>query len=496
MSNEAMTLKRQQGAAAIYLVFLLIPLFAMVFLALDGTRYIQKKNRLADATEAASLAISMANCDDRDYETQLAKDYISSYVRNIKEISQVKIERTEEIDNYPLSDGSYEEREYTQYRVSAKTEHSSWLHSALIPSFNETEMLANRAVARAYPKYLGDRDVDIVFVSDFSGSMKGSRINSLKDAITQVSNEILIPRDGETQVRNRVALVPYNMRVVEGGSDRSICMTQLKYRNPSGKTSSSYTDYESINWREWANQSYSKVSSCANSSRKCNGLPGPRADARTIKSVVNDSSQKWPDSSNWIDYSRSVDQVFTQSPDHVQHHPSEERLYSSSMCNGRFWTIPLTNQKAQIMKVNSMSPDGGTSVYQGLLRGAQILDQGRPVNPNEEEEKGYTKRLKMLLIISDGKEDPYRDTFSNLVNAGVCTKIRERFNDGDLPLHMGVIGVQFSASGQNAFKKCVGEENIIDVGNLDDLIQEILDLIKKGAKSDGIPRLYYRHTES
>ncbi|MBW8183268.1 TadE/TadG family type IV pilus assembly protein [Shewanella nanhaiensis] len=496
VNSESVMAKRQRGAAAIYLVFLLIPLFGMVFLALEGTRYIQKKNRLGDATEAASLAVSMANRDDKGYETQLAKDYISSYMRNIKEISQVKVERKEDIDHYPLADGSFEDREYTQYRVTAKTDHTSWLHSDLIPSFNETETLANRALARAYPEYLGDRDVDIVFVSDFSGSMKGSRINSLKDAITEISNEILVPRDGETEIRNRIALVPYNMRVVEGDSGRSVCMTQLKYRNPSGKTGSNYTNYESINWREWANKSYSQVSSCVSNSRKCNGLPGPRADARTIKSVVNDSSQRWPDSSNWIDYSRSVEQVFNESPDRVQHHPSYQRLYSGSMCNGSFWTIPLTNQKSEVMRVNQMSPNGGTSVYQGLFRGAQILDKGRPVDPDEEEDKAYQKRLKMLLMISDGKEDPYRNTFSDLVNAGACNKIRERFNDGDLPLHMGVIGVQFSASGQNAFKKCVGEENIIDVGNLDDLIQEILDLIKKGAKSDGISKLYYRHTES
>ena len=496
INNESVTFIRQRGAAAIYLVLLLIPLFGMVFLALEGTRYIQKKNRLGDATEAASLAVSMANRNDKGYETQLAKDYISSYLRNIKEISQVRIERKEDIDHYPMADGSFEDREYTQYRVTANTEHTSWLHSDLIPSFKATETLGNRALARAYPEYLGDRDVDIVFVSDFSGSMDGYRINSLKNAITQISNEILIPREGETEIRNRIALVPYNMRVVEGGDDRNTCMTQLKYRNPSGKTGSSYTNYESINWREWANKSYNQVSSCVSNSRKCNGLPGPRADARTIKSVVNDSSQRWPDSSNWIDYSRSVEQVFSESPTNVQHHPSYQRLYNSSMCNGSFWTIPLTNQKSEIMRVNQMSPNGGTSVYQGLLRGAQILDKGRPTNPDEEETKEYNKRLKMILIISDGKEDPYRNTFSNLVNAGVCNKIRSRFNDGDLPLHMGVIGVQFSASGQNAFKKCVGEENIIDVGNLDDLIEDILDLIKKGAKSDGISKLYYRHTEN
>ncbi|MEC4725714.1 pilus assembly protein [Shewanella sp. D64] len=488
-------MKSQRGAAAIYLVFLLVPLFGTVFLALEGTRYIQKKNRLGDATEAATLAVTMANRDDKDqsYEIQLARDYVSSYMRNTDEVSQIKIEREEAIDHYPMPDGTFEEREYTQYRVTAKTEHSSWLHSDLIPSFNATETLANRALARAYPEYLGDRDVDIVFVSDFSGSMEDDKIDSLKAAITQVANVILIPRDGETDIRNRIALVPYNMRVVEE-NQQHLCMTQLKYRNPSGKTDDKHTSYESISWTEWANISHEKVEDCSKKSRKCSGLPGPRADARTIMSVMDD--RRYPDNEEWIDYSQTVNEIFIESPINVQHHPKKQRLYSAGICGDSFWTIPLTNQKSKIMTVKEMSPDGGTSVYQGVLRGAQILDKGRPTTPNEEEDKLYKKRLKMLLMISDGKEDPYKNTFSTLVDKGMCNKIRERFNDGDIPVHMGVIGIQFSASGQKAFKKCVGEENIIDVDDLDDLIQEILDLIKKGAKSDGIPKLYYRHTES
>ncbi|MPY26142.1 pilus assembly protein [Shewanella sp. YLB-07] len=497
------SLKKQQGAAAIYLAFLLIPLFGMIFLALEGTRYIQKQNRLADATEAASLAVSIANRDDKAYESKLASDYISSYIRNINNISQIKVERNEAVDHYALPDGSVEDREYTQYRVTAKTDHHSWLHSDVIPSFKETVTLANLAIARNYPEYLGDRDVDIVFVSDFSGSMdQHGKINSLKEAITQVADEILVPRDGETEIRNRIALVPYNMRVVEGGSSRNVCMSQLKYRNPSGKTGSNYSDYESINWRDWANESYSQVDRCVNNSRKCNGLPGSRSDARTVRAVVDDApsaywSSKWPDSANWIDYSRTVADIFTENSADIQHNPSYQRLYSSSMCNGNFWSIPLTNQESQIDTVSRMSPNGGTSVYQGLLRGAQILDKGRPVNPSEEESEEYNKRLKMILILSDGMESPYENTFSKLVNNyGMCDKIRSQFNDGELPLHMGVIGIQFSASGQNAFKNCVGADNIIDVDDLDDLIQEILDLIKKGAKSDGISKLYYRHTES
>ena len=494
-------MKSQRGAAAIYLVFLLVPLFGTVFLALEGTRYIQKKNRLGDATEAATLAVTMANRDDKNqsYETQLAKDYVSSYMRNIDEVSQIKVEREEAIDDYPIPDGTVEKREYTQYRVTAKTKHSSWLHSDLIPSFNSTETLANRALARAYPEYLTNVDVDIVFVSDFSGSMKDDKIDSLKNAVTKISEVILVPREGESDIRNRIALVPYNMRVVEGDRQRNTCMTQLKYRNPSGKTGSKYTSYESISWTKWAKKDYDDVEDCASKEIECNGMPGSPADARTIISVLEGSESEYPDNEKWIDYPRTVEQVFNVNDDSIQHNPKTQNLFSDrDVCSkeGKFWTIPLTNKTSKIKTVGDMNPAGWTSVYQGVLRGAQILDKGRPINPNDEEEEAYRKRLKMILILSDGEEKPFEHTFSRLVDKGLCDTIKAKFSDGDLPLYMGVIGIQFSASGQKAFKKCVGKDNITDVDNLDDLIQDILDLIKKGAKSDGIPKLYYRHTES
>ena len=78
---------KQQGTAAIFLVFLLVPLFGAVFLALEGTRYIQKQNRLADASEAAALAITMAHRENKTgYEQDLATKYVQSYIRGIKEV--------------------------------------------------------------------------------------------------------------------------------------------------------------------------------------------------------------------------------------------------------------------------------------------------------------------------------------------------------------------------------------------------------------------------
>jgi len=161
------TMYKQQGTAAIYLVFLLIPLFGTIFLALEGTRYIQKQNRLADASEAAALAITMANRGNiTNYEETLSIKYVQSYVRKIQDTPVLSVLMTEGEDTI----GSVI-KPYVQYKVDANTAHQSWFSSLLIPSFSPVESIVNKAVARNYPEIAGDKYVDIVFVSDFSGSM-------------------------------------------------------------------------------------------------------------------------------------------------------------------------------------------------------------------------------------------------------------------------------------------------------------------------------------
>jgi len=198
---------KQQGSAAIILVFLLIPLFGAVFLALEGTRYIQKQSRLADASEAAALAITMANRGNKtNYEKKLATEYVQSYVRKIKDTPVLSVALSKGEDTV----GSVI-KSYVQYKVDVKTTHKSWFSSLLIPSFNPTESVINKAVARNYPEMPGDQFIDLVFVADFSGSMDSNwsstsktKLSVLKKNIISISETIL------KQDANRIAIVPFD----------------------------------------------------------------------------------------------------------------------------------------------------------------------------------------------------------------------------------------------------------------------------------------------
>ncbi|GAL34242.1 protein TadG [Vibrio maritimus] len=59
-------------------------------------------------------------------------------------------------------------------------------------------------------------------------------------------------------------------------------------------------------------------------------------------------------------------------------------------------------------------------------------------------------------------------------------------------LYIGVIGIDFRASHSKGFQQCVVDQNedIIDVKDLDDLIDKIEELIRKGSKSSGVTKLY------
>jgi tight adherence protein G len=160
-------------------------------------------------------------------------------------------------------------------------------------------------------------------------------------------------------------------------------------------------------------------------------------------------------------------------------------LFASGMCDENFTTLPL---QREIPNISSMNAGGGTAAYQGVIRGAQILLDGKPSDAQGDEIEDYFERSQMLLILSDGREDPFTNTFSQLVDAGLCQNIREEFQEHKSPLYIGVIGIAFNAEGQTAFQNCADE--VIDVDNSNELLEKIQELIKKGAETNGVSRLY------
>ncbi|MEZ9309487.1 pilus assembly protein TadG, partial [Vibrio cyclitrophicus] len=91
------------------------------------------------------------------------------------------------------------------------------------------------------------------------------------------------------------------------------------------------------------------------------------------------------------------------------------------------------------------------------------------------------------FVVTDGQESPNNGILGGLVDAGMCDKARELIPG----LFIGVIGIDFQASQQSGYQDCVVDtEDIIDVSNLDQLKESIEELIRRGAKSNGVTQLY------
>ncbi|WP_020193926.1 pilus assembly protein [Vibrio owensii] len=487
--------RSQKGIAAIWFALSLVPVFGMTFFAVEGTRYIQETSRLRDAAQTAALAITI---DDKSNQADaLATMYINDYVRDISHVDIQTVRTYEE----PTEDNDNTEK--IQYSVQAVTTHNSWFASNLIPSFETQEKLAGQAVAAKYPFYLGDKIIDLVLVTDFSGSMNNSwdgeiKIDLLKDAVKQISNRILVPREGESEVLNRIAIIPFNLRVQEKINDNLYSTSQLRYKG-SYRQSVSNVKYEQVNWNYWSPYTEEAVEECANKRTDCpNKKSWEREQAKRVADVVNTNNNRLeiPD---YVGYSKSVRHMFDDkvANNNLTFHfrSNNNKLYNSSMTrtgSSGFYTIPLTANKANLDKMQTMSSGGNTAAYQGMLRGLQIMEAGRPNGGSEEETEQYNDRLKMLIVISDGMEYPYTEILPGLVNKGMCDKAREHFQTENGNLYIGVIGVNFSASSQSGFQDCVlnPDEDIIDVTETEDFIKKIEELIKKGSRGNGVSRLY------
>lgn len=458
------SVRKQKGVAAIWFALSLVPVLGITFFAVEGTRYIHETSRLRDAAQSAALAITI---DDKANQADaLATKYIQDYVRDIShvDIQTVRIyeEPTEANDN----------TEKIQYSVQAVTTHNSWFANNLIPSFNAQEKLAGQAVAAKYPFNLGDKIIDLVLVSDFSGSMNLEwqskvKIDLLKDAVQQISERILVPRSGETEVLNRVAIVPFNLRVQEKMQGSLYSSSQVRYKNDVREDVSPVT-YEQVDWSYWARFSERDVENCVSSWFSCPGewweRTAKRREARRVNDVLDRNGRNnYLEVPVYIDYDKSVSDMFNDKvadPDLTFHFDSNNNnLYSGSLTStgqNSFYTIPLTANKNTLEEMQSMKAGGNTAAYQGMLRGFQVMESGRPATGSSEDDiQQYNERLKMLIVISDGEEYPFTNILPNLVGKKMCDEARKHFETAEGYLYIGVIGVNFSASAQSGFQKTV-----------------------------------------
>lgn len=213
------------GVTAIFMIMLPMML-AFLVLALDGSRAMMKRARLADALNEAALAISAgaSNGDTGgiDKNNALLRQYINHYLPGDEVIvANVSTRAATGIDP---------ESKETIFDIKAEIKFNTILPMSELPSFSKTLNLNNQGSVRK--NISPERSADYVFVVDFSSSMHDpssesgvSRIDLLKKVVKDITDKALKDRPAST-----FGFVPFELGVPvklegknEAGGDRLGC---------------------------------------------------------------------------------------------------------------------------------------------------------------------------------------------------------------------------------------------------------------------------------
>lgn len=240
---------------------IVLPLLLATFsLGIDGSRFLIKRARLADALSQGSFAVASTNTNlttsqEKSEGKELVRNYINYYVPgdlidestlNVQAvletdpddstvINQVDYIATAKIITHPIFDG---------------------LSNAL-PGFSKDVSISadsNNGIVR---KVMGDVNVesDIAFAVDFSGSMLEDstdgkmRIEVLRDVVTDLAKQITDERS-----KSKVALIPFDIGIPvkleeknEAGGDRIGCVSPYKF-NQLYQIDHAFWANKMINW--------------------------------------------------------------------------------------------------------------------------------------------------------------------------------------------------------------------------------------------------------
>ncbi|USD64732.1 pilus assembly protein [Vibrio sp. SCSIO 43136] len=406
-----LNIKRKQTGHAAMLFAIMVPvLFGLFSLATDGARAMQAKARMDDSLEAASLAVAAHNDDNDDdgsgagsaINQAIANAYLDAYLGADTPVSNLKITKKacEDIPDCVTGLVNGESR-FFEYSVTATSTHDSWFQGDLA-AVEESYNVSADGTSRKYQNHA----VDVVFVSDFSGSMGngwsgGSKDKylDLVDVIKDVVDELQKFNDLENVDDNTVAYVGFNHMVKQ--SNVGCWVDQLKYSGGS------------------------------------------------------------------VSYSLTVNNIFIE---------KSTCTYNSHGNSANFYDIsPTTNFTSFKSTISGFSPTGWTASYQGIIRGAQMLNKGN--NPR-----------RLMIVLSDGADysSTNKSISNGLVNSGMCTKIRDTLDaqvvgvDNDqVSSKIAVIGFDYNVGSNAALQNCAGSANVFKAENKAEILNKILELISE-----------------
>ncbi|WP_019212545.1 TadE/TadG family type IV pilus assembly protein [Yersinia massiliensis] len=481
----------KQGAILLPFILILPFFIGLIFLSFEISHYLQKKAKLSDAIEQATLALTVENDDIPDANQESKnRDLVSQYIHAYLPLENFSTPEIE-INNY-CGQLVYNAKMFMNY--SAK-----FLAKTPITNKIKTIDIVDTAVAKKTK--VNNKETDVIFVVDYSGSMdrgfrnshySDKKIDALRETFIRLNNTIL--RNANIQT---IGFIPYSWgtkrKIIENNQTKEYCHFPFvakeyskkndyfrryiasKLREISGLESIENVDdikyadiglfderhsyfYNQIitlpdDYRYKAEQLYNRIRYISTALTQIKIIGETIDYDATIKSINSDAK--------YIDI------------------PIKD-IINDEICLNLSNAYSLENYQDNniINSMLGMTPIGGTLTSSGVLYANNLFR-----NNNDDDKE------KLMIIISDGVEsydEKYRENpgfyiTKKLIDKGMCEKIK------DNNIKMIFIAIDYDPEKIQDprryidWKKCVGEDNYYEANNAHQLEVELMGAL--GAQS-------------
>lgn len=436
---------KESGHAALLFALLCPFLLGIFILGSDAARAILDKVRLDEATEVAVLALSASNITEETEQRVLVKKYIEAYFDEV-DITRIAIDRVVcDVGDVCQSEG--ERQRFIEYQLSVSIERDRLFFTRSDSSLGQKRYaLMGRGKARR-----SEMDaMDVILVADYSSSMYDSwygeqKYHKLNSIISDVVGIIDFNNQHISGDHHRFSVVPFDFYTSETIAGHKRFDNHLVVKVECGGLITSLLCLLGLDLNLDVDLSLNV--------------------GQFLTSDIGLSIGK----KVYIDYQQTVAQVFDE-PDY----PFEKRHIQN---DSFFYTVKLTEETNTVDRALAEydiyhSSGSGTAFYAGLIRAAQIANQGQ--NP-----------IKIIIILSDGEESNPGIT-KRLIDAGLCRTIKDTLNakqvvkNGEprsVNLTLAAIGFDYDSENNKELAECVGSENVYQAENEAAIKDKILHII-------------------
>lgn len=479
-------IKNENGAILLSFIFFLPVIIGLLFLSFEISHFIQKKARLSDAIEQATLALTIDNDEPPDGDNIKKEEnrnfviaYAKAYLPN-ETFSKPAINITSHSD-------------HIKYQVDMTIHYPTKILNKIFQKVSSEVSINDNSRAIKYIAKAAE-PTDVVFVTDYSGSMKFKFYDSNNEqvkieALRKVFNNLYKKIQKNDNI-NIIGFVPFSWgtkistsHIVNDEEVEKYCHFPFvpNAATPNFDYLKKYTlsrlkqfpglenldSVDNIKYGECLDKDHKKIKNEINEILKGNvekkiseylDTSCKISESQIIREVIESN----------IDYTATIKSIgLVNKPDQLMNIKLSD-LLNGSICLKGSSAITFGHEitsLSQISDVLNAAPLGGTLVSSGILAANNIF------------QNAYSSRDKLMIILSDGNDsnddedksskkarnENYFYITQKLINMGMCERIK------DNNIKMVFIAIGYIPKEDIDWKKCVGEKNFYLAKNVSEL---------------------------